>query len=59
MYNLGCVNCNEPAYIKEQEQLTALKDGECAEDDEPDHQCFEDTCVCTDGMCGDSEDEDL
>lgn len=24
VYNLGCVNCNEPAYIEEQEQLTAL-----------------------------------
>jgi hypothetical protein len=27
-------------------------------DDEPEHVCFEDTCVCTDGMCGDSEAED-
>ena len=25
VYNLGCVNCNEPAYIEEQEQLTALQ----------------------------------
>lgn len=24
VYNLGCVNCNEPAYIEEQEQLTDL-----------------------------------
>lgn len=22
VYNLGCVNCNEPAYIEEQERLT-------------------------------------
>ena len=24
VYNLGCVNCNEIAYIEEQERLTAL-----------------------------------
>lgn len=24
VYNLGCVNCNEPAYIEEQERLTDL-----------------------------------
>ena len=24
VYNLGCVNCNEPAYIEEQEMLTDL-----------------------------------
>jgi hypothetical protein len=27
-------------------------------DDEDDWQCFEDTCVCTDGMCGESEADD-
>jgi hypothetical protein len=28
VYKLGCVNCNESAYIEEQEQLTALYDSE-------------------------------
>jgi hypothetical protein len=26
VYNLGCVNCNEAAYIEEQERLTELSD---------------------------------
>jgi len=27
--------------------------------DDDDWECFEDVCVCVDGMCGESEDEDL
>lgn len=28
VYNLGCVNCNESAYIDEQERLTDLIEGD-------------------------------
>lgn len=34
VYNHGCVNCNEPAYIQEQIELTA-RYGEIRHDDEP------------------------
>lgn len=29
------------------------------DDDDGEWECFEDTCVCTDGMCGESEFGDL
>lgn len=45
-----CGDCCQHPY-DERDQW--MDDGE----EEPEHQCFEDTCVCTDGMCGDSEDE--
>ena len=34
VYNLGCVNCNEPAYIEEQEMLTELYAGDTSDGDD-------------------------
>ncbi len=44
VYNLGCVNCNEPAYIEEQEMLTALQ--------YPEYDAVEQSCRGCMGPCG-------
>lgn len=45
VYNLGCVNCNEQAYIDEQAIFDALAEADDRSASE-EHDCGEDTCVC-------------